>query len=121
QTITLVDTTRPSITCAGNKTNECGVGSLVFDEPVASDTCGSVTVSVLNTVTNPGCGNTFVATRTWLATDSSGNTNTCRQIIATVDTTSPIISCSASKTNASGIGDLTFDPPTATDNCGTTT
>src|SRR5207245_2863551 len=54
QTIALVDTTKPSITCTGNKTNECGVGSLTFDEPTASDTCGSVTVSILGTVTNLG-------------------------------------------------------------------
>src|SRR5438876_1230580 len=120
-TVTVSDTTPPSITCFGNKTTECGVGSLAFDEPAASDTCGSVTVSVLSTVTNLGCGNTFVATRTWLATDSSGNTNSCRQTIATVDTTPPIISCSASKTNTSGVGDLTFDPPIASDTCGSAT
>src|SRR5207245_5071111 len=103
QTIAVVDTTRPSITCTGNKTNECGVGSLTFDEPMARDTCGSVMVSILSTVTNLGCGNTFVATRTWQATDSSGNTNACSQTIASSDTTAPSITCSGNKTNECGV------------------
>src|SRR5207249_1080295 len=113
------DTNAPSITCLGNKTNECGVGSLSYDEPAARDNCGLVTVSILSTVTNQGCGSTFVATRTWLATDQCGNTNTCSQTIATVDTTPPTISCSGSKTNASGVGNMTFDEPIASDSCGT--
>src|ERR1044071_4347185 len=121
QTIALLDTTKPTISCVGNKTNECGVGSLSFDEPTASDTCGPVTVSVLSTSTNLGCGNTFVATRTWVATDRSGNTNTCSQTIAIVDTTAPTISCAANKTNECGVGSLTFDEPTASDTCGTAT
>src|SRR6266568_3199792 len=119
QTIATVDTTAPSISCSGNKTNECGVGSLTFDTPTASDTCGTAAISILSTVTNLTCGNTFVATRTWVATDQCGNTNTCSQTIATADTTVPSISCSGNKTNECGVGSLTFDTPTASDTCGT--
>src|SRR2546425_3111672 len=39
-----------------------------------------------------------VATRTWVATDACGNTNTCSQTIATVDTTKPTFTfCPASQ------------------------
>src|SRR5207244_1438844 len=119
QTIATIDTTAPSITCFGNKTNECGVGALTFGTPTASNTCGTATITILSTITNLGCGNTFVATRTWWARDICGNTNSCSQTIATVDTIPPMIICAANKTNAVGSPGLTFDPPTASDTCGT--
>jgi hypothetical protein len=59
-----------------------------FDQPTAADNCGSVSVSVFNTVTN---GNSQVAgqdstlvTRTWVATDVAGNTNTSQQTITVI-------------------------------------
>src|SRR5438067_3403017 len=42
QTVTAVDTTPPTITCAGNKTAECTT-AWSFDAPTANDTCGSNT------------------------------------------------------------------------------
>src|SRR5207237_4882385 len=52
--------------------------------------CGSnVTVSILSTVTN-GHGCDLLITRTWVATDCCGNTNTCSQSIQTGDTTPPV-------------------------------
>src|SRR5207302_4214521 len=96
-------------------------GALTFDTPTASNTCATVTISILGTITNLGCGNTFVATRTWLATDACGNTNICTQTIATIHTTPPSITYLANKTNECGVGNLTFDTPTATNSCGTST
>src|SRR3989441_8905706 len=62
-----------------------------------------------------------VATRTWVATDACGNTNTCSQTIATVDTTKPTFTfCPASQTNECGVA-LDFGTPTASDTCGTNT
>jgi len=65
QKVTVEDHTPPTITCAGNKIVECGK-SWSFDPPTASDTCGSATLSILNTVTNTTghCGSTFDVTRT---------------------------------------------------------
>ncbi len=81
QTITVVDTTPPVLTCANSKTVDCGV-SWTFDPPTASDACCTgVTVSVLSTVTNGVCPQPLAVTRTWLATDCCGNTNTCSQTI----------------------------------------
>jgi hypothetical protein len=98
QTIASIDTTRPTITCAGNKTNDFGMGNLTFDTPIGSDNCGTVTVTELSTITNFACGQRFVATRTWVATDACGNTNTCSQTIATRNVIGPTITCPAPST-----------------------
>src|SRR5262249_1037861 len=87
-----------------------------FDAPTASDTCGNVTITILNTVTNKTgfCGNTFAATRTWRATDACGNTADCSQIVTLEDHTPPTITCVPTK-NLECASTWTFDPPTATD------
>src|SRR5205814_408990 len=121
QKVTLHDTTPPAITCVANKSVEC-TSTWDFDPPVAYDTCGNVTVIILSTVTNTTghCGNTFDATRTWRATDACGNTADCSQTVTLVDTTKPTITCVPNKTvECASIWD--FDPPTASDTCGTVT
>jgi hypothetical protein len=79
QTIKVMDTTPPTLTVVPATQVVTVGGTWSFGQPQASDTCGSVTVSVLNTVTNFTATNTMVVSRTWLATDSAGNTNTCCQ------------------------------------------
>jgi hypothetical protein len=126
QTIYVKDTTAPAITCLPNKTNECAGVALAFDTPGFSDNCDPAPIlAIVKTVTNLTCGNTFVACRTWSVTDSCGNSNTCSQTIATVDTTRPSV------TTPTG-SDLGCNPTTvptdtgikggvtATDTCGTT-
>src|SRR5439155_13063445 len=51
QVVTVVDTTAPVITCATNKTVECG-SAWTFDPPTASDTCGTNTITIVSTTTN---------------------------------------------------------------------
>lgn len=121
QTVTVVDTTPPTITCVANKFVECGT-AWNFDQPTASDTCGNVTVSIVITVTNTTgfCGNTFAATRTWKATDACGNTNSCSQTVTVRDTTPPTILCLGNKIAECGTA-WNFDPPTASDTCGSAT
>ena len=88
QTITALDTTPPTITCAPNKT--VLLGSLItFDAPIATDTCcgTNITITILSTVTNASpCGQAI--TRTWTATDCCGNSANCSQTV-TVSQTSP--------------------------------
>jgi hypothetical protein len=91
QTITVRDSTPPTITCATNRTVSTGT-AWTFDAPTATDGCGTVTIQVMNTVTNRPSTNTLVATRTWQATDSCGNTNTCQQSITVLSGTPPTIS-----------------------------
>ncbi|HNF71611.1 MAG TPA: choice-of-anchor D domain-containing protein, partial [Chitinophagaceae bacterium] len=63
-------------------------------------------------------GNTTV---TWTATDASGNTATCEQIVTVNDTEAPSITCPAniSVNNTSGLcgAVVTYTAPTGTDNC----
>src|SRR5207237_543817 len=80
QTVSARDTTAPTLTCKPDRTVQAGV-AWSFDDPLATDTCGAVTVQVINTVTNTTDSNTLVATRTWQATDACGNAATCQQAV----------------------------------------
>src|SRR5205085_1683465 len=121
QTVTVEDHTPPTLTCVPNKTVEC-TSNWTFDAPTASDSCGDVTMTLLNTVTNltGHCGNTFDATRTWRATDACGNTADCSQTVTVLDKTPPTITCVANKT-VECASTWTFDAPTASDTCGNVT
>ncbi|MEY2407543.1 MAG: large repetitive protein [Verrucomicrobiota bacterium] len=92
QTVTVVDTTAPVITCAPARSVECGT-PWNFDPPSATDGCNGsdVLIRVVGTVTNQTCGRTFSATRTWQATDPCTNSAQCSQTITVVDTTPPVL------------------------------
>lgn len=115
QTITVADTSTPTITCATNHIVECSL-AWRFDEPIASDLGGDVVVTVVSTTTNTQCGATFLATRTWLATDACGNTNSCSQTVAVVDTTAPILLCSSNRLVECG-AEWDFEAPMVSDSC----
>jgi hypothetical protein len=80
QTVTVLDTTPPVITCAPDKNVNC-LGFWTFDAPFAADIADgvNVTISIVSTVTNGTCGASYTATRTWRATDSCGNFSECSQ------------------------------------------
>src|SRR6185295_13713566 len=90
QTLTVANTTPPSLTCAPNQVVECGV-PFDFTPPTVIDVCRgtNVLVEIVSTVTNATCGRTFFATRTWKATDTCSNMTLCSQTIAVVDTRPP--------------------------------
>ena len=118
QSVTVVDTTPPVLTCASNKTVQCG-DAWDFDPPTAVDACcgTNVTISIVNTATN-GCQ----ATRTWLAKDCCTNSINCSQTVTIIDTTPPAITCPSNilvltcSTNVA----VTWTN-TATDNCSSVT
>jgi hypothetical protein len=123
QTITIDDTTPPTISCPNDATVQCP-----GDVPPVD--IGSVTVSddcdpdpVVTHVSDVSDGNTCpeVITRTYRATDASGNYAECQQIITIDDTEDPIITCPADITvDCSDPTDPSFTgSATATDNCDT--
>jgi autotransporter-associated beta strand protein len=92
QTVTVVDTMAPVITCVANK-SVAYTEAWDFDGPSAMDLCGTNTITVLSTTTNWTCGAAYVATRAWQAVDAFGNSATCTQVVTVVDTTPPTILC----------------------------
>jgi len=121
-TVTVRDTTVPAFTCPTNQLVECtgGPGTVVtYITPSAVDTCDpSPTVSC-----SPASGSSFAPgtnTVTCIAYDVSLNTNRCTFQIVVRDTTAPSITCVLGKI-VECTGAWTFDPPTASDICGTAT
>src|SRR5204862_7891044 len=117
QTITIVDTVPPDITCPSGRVVECGT-RWSFGAHNVTDVCDGthVTVQILSTVTNQLCRRPYTATRTWRATDQCGNNASCSQTITVVDTTPPTLACNQNQTVECGTP-FAFTPPTANDIC----
>jgi len=123
QTITVTDSTPPTIQAPANVTAFTGAGATTCDTVVnvgtatAQDNCAGVQVS------RSPSGNTFpvgVTTVTWIATDWAGNTAMATQTVTVNDNTPPLISCPSNQvlepTCPSG-AIATYTPPVGTDNC----
>ena len=117
QTISVVDTTAPSISAAGeNATIECP-NTPEFTAPSASDDCGTAEVVVVSDETTPACGNTYSRTISWKAIDACGNeSDIVSQTISVADTTAPVFEALTNLTvNCTEGAGLT--EAIATDNC----
>jgi len=121
QTITVVDTTAPTLTVGPDVTVEC-------DEPVpgssytADDNCGDVNVTVSEEVTPGDCPQEYTLTRTYTAEDECGNTTSDTQVINVVDTTAPLFVNVPGNLAVECIDDVPAPANVqATDNCGDVT
>ena len=121
QTITVIDTTPPAISCPADADVDCSAptdpGST--GEATASDGCSGATVGYVDSIATGNCAGNYVITRTWTATDDCGNSASCAQTIRVTDSTPPDISCPAdadvdctASTDPSSLGSAT-----ATDDC----
>ena len=88
QTITVVDTTDPSLDVADDATVECDE-DIPAPEYEANDTCGDVSVEVSEETLPGDCPQEYTLVRTYTATDDCGNTASATQTINVVDTTAP--------------------------------
>jgi len=112
QTITVQDTTKPVITfCPPNKVFDCVKGDTGV--ATATDNCGSVTISRIDSTVSARCP--LVIKRTWTATDTCGYSSSCVQTITVQDTTKPVITCPTDKVFDCVLGNA--GTATATDNC----
>ncbi len=98
-TIIVQDTTPPVINCPPDVTLECPADTTpsATGKATATDTCGTVTITHSDQW-QPSCGNTGILTRTWTATDESGNSSSCLQTLTVVDTTPPQFQLSVAPT-----------------------
>jgi VCBS repeat-containing protein len=118
QTITVTETTKPVITCPGSVTVACGsTAPAVTGNATATDNSGVVVV----TYTDAVAGNK--TTRTWKATDPSGNYATCVQTITVTDAVKPVITAANDITVNCGASTApaATGNATATDNCSAVT
>ncbi|MFY9571346.1 MAG: hypothetical protein WAV20_08115, partial [Blastocatellia bacterium] len=127
QTITVADTTAPSISCPASVTVQCDsdVPSADTGSVTASDNCaGTPAKEFVSDSPSGTCPK--VITRTYKATDTCGNTATCTQTITVSDTTAPSLTCPPDavvtcKTDvpaaATTTGELVTQGGSASDNC----
>ncbi len=127
QTITVEDTTAPTITCPADVTVECDADhtSAANGTATATDNCsavGDIAIGEVDAIIPGSCAKSWTITRTWTATDECGQSSTCDQTINVVDTQGPAISCPADVTvecDADNSSSAT-GTATATDNCSAT-
>ncbi len=128
QIITAHDLIAPVISCPPNPTLNCqdNNSSASTGEATATDNCSPVTItqSQTSTQTATGAGHyNYVITRTWKASDVTGNFSTCMQAIMVRDITSPEITCVTNQSRLTNSGMCTYQVQgaefnaTATDNC----
>ena len=96
-TVTVRDNTPPLIICPGNVTVDCTASTAPSNtgSATAIDICDSspdITYSDVTTASQ-NCALGYVITRTWKATDNSGNTAICMQMIELTDNSPPSIVC----------------------------
>jgi gliding motility-associated-like protein len=126
QTVTVVDTQLPVITCPANITGlapdagTCYATGVSLGIPVTSDNCGVATVTN-NAPAQYPIGTTTV---TWTVTDVNGLVSTCNQTVQVVDSEAPVITCPADITGAAPDAGMCYatgiplGTPVTSDNCG---
>jgi hypothetical protein len=122
--VTVVDNQPPVITCPGAVTVSCA-GNIPAPNPalvVATDNCGTVTKEHLSTSSpyNVTCTNRFSVTRSYRATDGSGNTAMCSQVITVYDNTAPVFTFVPANVTVQCNSVPAVGTPVASDNCGGT-
>ena len=122
QTLTLVDSKAPTISCPADLLLACdaGTNTAATGLAAATDTCGNaLAIHFVDTVTAGACPQSRTIARVWTATDACGNSASCTQALTVVDSEAPAISCPADLLLACDAGTNTAATglATATDNC----
>ena len=126
QTITVKDSTAPTITCPPNATLDCTASTDpdATGSAKATDNCSEVEITSSDAIVPGNCPSNYTIRRTWIATDGCGNAARCVQTIAVSDTTPPIVTlwpanvnltCADCDIDPANTGEPVVDP----DDCGT--
>ena len=116
-TVTVTDNIAPTISGVGaNSVISCPVAPS-FSSPSASDDCGSASLTISDATSNGNCPGTYSITRTWTATDASGNTSIASQTISVTDNTGPVISGVGANQTITSPATPVWSNPSATDAC----
>ena len=91
--VTVIDNTVPVITCSPNITVSCAADIAAANNTsiTVTDNCPVTITHEGDVITNQTCVNKFTLTRTYKATDASGNSAICQQVITVNDDVSPQI------------------------------
>jgi hypothetical protein len=122
QTLHLLDTVAPQITCAGDVNAPTDIGmctaNLTITGPTVMDGCGIATVSNDRNGTSDASGifSTGQTLVLWTVTDSSGNQSSCTQTITVTESEAPMIACPGDI--VSECPQVTVPSPVVSDNCG---
>ncbi|MBR9916011.1 MAG: T9SS type A sorting domain-containing protein [Algicola sp.] len=95
-TVIVEDNINPIITCPSSRSIKCDESTLPANTGLATaaDNCDvNPDITYTDVANLTGCGGTGTITRTWRATDASGNTTSCVQTITLVDNEGPDITC----------------------------
>ena len=101
-----------SVNFDGRRTNSRVDNALIYDRALSAPE--------VSAMFNNSCPQNYTLTRTWTATDGSGNSTTDFQVITVIDTTPPVVSCPANITQSNDPGQCSAVvnfTATATDNC----
>lgn len=127
-TVTVIDNTKPVITCPPpvlNSNCRQNTAPAITGTATATDNCDpNPSVTYSDATVQTGIGK-YTITRTWTATDAAGNTATCTQKIFVVESPTPSITCPPNVFLHPGANCTVFtDPahtgmPNTSGNCGT--
>ena len=94
QTITLRDTTAPTLVVPADRILACGETTEPTNTgvPTVTDVCGGkVTITFSDAVAAGACGGVSVITRTWTVTDACGNSASLDQTLTVEQPTTPVV------------------------------
>ncbi|WP_396184175.1 hypothetical protein, partial [Flavobacterium sp.] len=116
-TITIVDTTTPTIADLPEESTINCPATPNFAQAISTDSCGTSNLTFVDERTDGDCAGSYSITRTWTATDASGNTTSDWQTINVIDNSAPIIAALPVISTISCPAVPQFAQATATDEC----
>jgi gliding motility-associated-like protein len=124
-TVTVIEQAPPSITCPSditvpNAPENCSA-VVTYDDPVAEDDCGSVTITLIDGLASGEEFPVGTTTVTFEAEDEQGNTAQCSFTVTVTDDEAPAFDCPEPVAIVNDEGEcgaiVNFELPTSADNC----